>query len=82
MDRMNLDNSQFYDIFKKEFQYKNENINFKELYRKLEDKQSPFKSLYYSEILSSSNIHALIDIKNSEYMFFFAKKKIYLKNKG
>ena len=76
---MNLEDNQFDDIFKKEFKFGKEKINFKELYKKLEEKQSPFESLYYSSVYSKYGIHSLNDPENWKNQFFFAKKKYTLK---
>jgi len=74
MEKMNLEDSQFNESFKKEFKFQNETVTFKKLYEFLENNNSPFTSLYYSSLYSKQNLHVLIDIQNIDNIFFFAKK--------
>ena len=64
MEKMNLEDSQFNESFKKEFKFQNETVTFKKLYEFLENNNSPFTSLYYSSLYSKQNLHVLIDIQN------------------
>ena len=74
MEKMNLEDNQFNESFKKEFKFQNETVTFKKLYEFLEKNDSPFTSLYYSTLYSNINIHVLIDKQNIDNIFFFAKK--------
>ena len=75
---MDFEDMQFTDWWKKNFEFKEEKISFKELYKKLDDKKSPFTSLYYSSPFSSSKVHVLIDKYNRKNVFYFAKTKYIL----
>ena len=49
MEQMNLDNTQFTELFKKEFKFKDEKVTFKKLYECLEEKKV-LSILYYIPI--------------------------------
>ena len=76
--KMNLEDEQFAEIFKKEFKHDNNVISFKELYKNLEENKSPFISLNYSTLFSDFDMHVLIDKNYNFKIFYFAKKKYIL----
>ena len=66
------------DFPKIEFEYENIKIEYNKLYNEyLLKGESPFPSLYYSDIYSNNNIHSLYH-KNDEVKFFFSEKKYIL----
>ena len=66
------------EYLNKSFSYSNEKISYRDLYESLRKAESPIKSLYYSEILSNSGIHALYDPRYIKEVYYFSENKCTL----